>query len=89
MAWRMTFQDGYEPYLTAEAEAEAICFEHCGDGGLDKTACFNDGCPLAQVEIARCRGFIAERERQAAARRPDMIGGVPAHLLLAQPWMYM
>ena len=43
-----------ELFVTSEEEAEAICWEHCQSDAWDKTGCFHDGCPLAQIEIKRC-----------------------------------
>jgi hypothetical protein len=92
MAWMMVFPAPLEGLTgVSETEAAAVCLEHCGDDGPDKTACFDEDCPLFALEVQRCHEMIgdAERLKEGHRQRRDMIGGVPAHLLLAQPWMYM
>jgi len=47
--------EGLQCVVTTEQEAEAICWEFCQNNNPDKTACFCDDCPLAQIEIRRCK----------------------------------
>jgi len=61
--------EGLECVVTTEQEAEAICWQYCKNNDWDKSDCFHDGCPLAQIEIQRCQELSRQIDYALAVKR--------------------
>ena len=69
----MYLPNGLKCVVTTQQEAKAICWEYCQDDDPDKTFCFDDGCPLAQIEIQRCQELVRQIDRVLAVRRHNLM----------------